>query len=84
MIGPQKPFDFGRLRASLIRLVLGTGVCGQDELIISVLKHADFQSDGEALSGGVEVAENSVALPPPHESNYVRIHLGQEESHGPS
>ena len=46
-----------------------------------MLKHADFQSDGEALRGDVEVVENYFAPPPPHEVDCVRI---QEESHGHS
>ena len=83
MTVPQKPLDIGRLQASLGRLILETGVHGQDNCVISVLEYVDRQSRGEALRGGMELVDHSVAPPPPHEAYCVRIHLGQEDIHGP-
>ena len=73
---PQKLLDVGRLRASLGRLILETGVHGQDNFVISVLEYVDRQSRGEALRSGMELVDHSVAPPPPHEAYFVRIHLG--------
>ena len=84
MPGPQKPLDFGSLQTSLGRLALETGMHRRDERSIPMLKHVDRQSSGEDLRGGVDVADNFVATPPPNEADSVRIHLGQYESHGTS
>ena len=81
---PQKPIYVWRLWVSLGRLALETRICGKDERKIFVLKHADLQSGGEALRGGMEVVEHFVAPPPPHEANCVWIHFVQEEIYGPS
>ena len=83
MIGPYKPLDFGALRASLVQLALETSVHRRDQHIIAVLEHSDWQSCCEALCGGLEIAYHCVAFPYPHEVDCFRVHLVQEEIHGP-
>ena len=58
-----------------------TPVGGLDECIVPVLDHARCKAQCETLGQGMEVAENRVDLPSPHQSDLVCDNFLHEDYH---
>ena len=62
---------------------LDVGVRGRNECVVAVLKHSDGEAICENLGCGVDVAQNGVTAPPPHEAGGVWVHPRHEEQPSP-